>query len=105
MTTALAIASNDAALGGRKADDSRLRAMATIKPGPHGGEGKIVEADKAPVHALAEREGVARAHHVGGTYSYVLRKVIRTNVSRKSTLMTFRDGLSLRIMSCTNPSK
>lgn len=103
--------------------EHRLReAMAPLKAGPLGGEGKIVEADatfiggkeknkhvgqrnpkavgglhKAAVHALVERDGAARSHHVSTVHSYVLNPVMRKNVSRKSLLMTDSAG-SYRII-------
>jgi transposase-like protein len=96
----------------------RLRAaMAPAKPGPLGGEGKIVEADttyiggkeknkhawkrkkgniggtgKQIVHALVERDGGVRSHHIASVDGETLGPLLRTNVSRKSSLMTDTHG-------------
>lgn len=75
--------------------------------GPLGGEGKIVESDetfvggkaknvhknkpipkKHAVHALVERGGQVRAHHVPDVTAKTLREKMVTQASRKSTLNT-----------------
>lgn len=77
-----------------------------------GGEGKTVEADETfmggkdknrhankkrghwdfgyrfPVVTLVERDGMARSFHVASVTAKTLRKVLVTNISRKSALMT-----------------
>ncbi len=86
--------------------------------GPLGGPGETVEADasfiggkesnkhankrtkgpvrgrigKQVVHTLVERGGRARSHHVPDITAKTLRKVMLTNISRKSTLMTDTGG-------------
>jgi len=89
----------------------RLREAARLTDGasPLGGEGKFVEADttyvggkeknkhawkrtegnlggkgKQVVHALVERDGPARSHHVANVSGDALRPIIVKNVSRKS---------------------
>jgi transposase-like protein len=87
------------------------------KPGPLGGEGKIVEADttyiggkeknkhvgkrnpkniggagKQIVHTLVERGGRARSHHVANVSGKTLRPILFKNVDRKSSLMTDTAG-------------
>jgi hypothetical protein len=92
----------------------RIReAMKLDAPEPLGGEGKIIEADetyvggkeankhankrnkhrdvlggKQAVVTLVERDGSARSFHVANVTSKTLRRVIVTNASRKSHLMT-----------------
>jgi transposase-like protein len=74
--------------------------------GPLGGEGKTVEVDetyvggkaknrahgepapKKAVVSLIERDGRARSFHVATVTANTVRSIIRTNVSRKSTLMS-----------------
>lgn len=96
----------------------RIReAMAPLKAGPLGGEGKIVEADttyvggkeknkhknkrnakniggkgKQIVHTLVERGGHARSNHVANVSGKTLRPVVIAQVSRKSPLMTDTAG-------------
>jgi len=97
----------------------RLReAMAPSgKPGPMGGEGKIVEADttyiggkeknkhfgkrdgskiggvgKQIVHTLVERNGKARSHHIPNVNGKTLRPILFGNVDRQSALMTDTAG-------------
>jgi transposase-like protein len=97
----------------------RIReAMApTMKAGPLGGPGKIVEADttyiggkeankhrskrdskkiggmgKQIVHTLVERKGEARSHHVANISGKTLRPMIVKHASRKSNLMTDTAG-------------
>lgn len=97
----------------------RLR-EATKRPtgaGPLGGEGKTVEADetyvggkeknrhakarnfkmakdrKFPVMVLVERDGEARSFHVASVTAKTVRKVLTSQVSRKSNLMT--DGANV----------
>jgi transposase-like protein len=81
--------------------------MAPAKPGPLGGEGKIVEADetviggkaknrafrkappkKATVMTLIERDGMARSFHVANVKAKTLRPVIYQVVDRQTVLMT-----------------
>jgi transposase-like protein len=75
-------------------------------PGPLGGTGKTVEADetfigrkkdkeakrgtfhKHAVMSLVERGGKVRSFHIEGVNANALRKVLVTQVDRKSTLMT-----------------
>jgi transposase-like protein len=89
----------------------------SAKPGPMGGEGKIVEADttyigdkeknkhvgkrnakniggagKQIVHTLVERGGRARSHHVANVSGKTLRPILFKNVDRKSALMTDTAG-------------
>ncbi len=93
--------------------------MAPLKrsSGPLGGAGKIVEADttyiggkeankhlskrdskkiggmgKQIVHTLVERKGKARSHHVADISGKTLGLILRTQVSRKSDLMTDTAG-------------
>jgi transposase-like protein len=86
----------------------RIReAMREMNPGPLGGEGKTVEADEAfigtkkgtrinkrgPAHkhkvvTLVEREGSARSFHVADFGFDKMRKLLVTNIDRKSKLMT-----------------
>jgi hypothetical protein len=90
----------------------RIReAMADAKPGPLGGEGKVVEADETytgnkgrnnarrkdgaragadqwKVVSLVERGGKARSKHVDFLTANAVRNVLVTNVDRKSDLMT-----------------
>jgi transposase-like protein len=82
-------------------------AMGIAKPGPLGGENKVVEADetfvggkaknrayakkppkKAAVVSLVEREGEVRSRHVPNVTATTLRPILVTLASRKSTLMT-----------------
>jgi transposase-like protein len=77
--------------------------------GPLGGANKIVEADetfiggkaknrknhvppKEAVFALVERDGRVRSHHVPSVTAKTLRKVLVTQVDRKSYLMTDEAG-------------
>jgi hypothetical protein len=84
--------------------------------GPMGGEGKIVEAHttfvggrepnkhknkrhsiggghgKQIVHALVERDGSARSHHVPSVNGKTLRPTLFRNVDRKSSLMSDTHG-------------
>jgi transposase-like protein len=81
--------------------------MTPSKPGPIGGEGKIVESDeslfggktknrayakkepkKHTVLTLVERDGESRSFHVANVKAKTLRGKIVTTVSRKSHLMT-----------------
>jgi transposase-like protein len=96
----------------------RIREAMNIAPeGPLGGEGKVVEADETYVggkeknrHAkarnrslsvdrkqivvtLVERDGEARSFHMASVTAKTLRKVMVTQISRKSHLMT--DGSNL----------
>jgi transposase-like protein len=91
----------------------RIREAMTVEtPGPLGGEGKVVEVDetyvggkegnkhankrtagrgagvKAPVVTLVERDGKARSFHVANVTAKTIRKVVVTNASRKSHLMS-----------------
>ena len=85
----------------------RLRECAADpKPGPLGGENKVVEADeswiggkarnkafgpppkKHAVFTLVERDGEARSFHVANVSSKTLRPLIVKTASRKSYLMT-----------------
>jgi transposase-like protein len=85
----------------------RIReAMDDKTPGPIGGEGKVVEADetyvggkaknrafapppkKHAVLALIERDGEVRSRHIPDVTGKNVRKVIVTNASRKSWLMS-----------------
>jgi transposase-like protein len=85
----------------------RIReAMRVLKPGPLGGEGKIVESDetfiggkaknrafrspakKVPVLALIERGNQARSFPLENLKSGAIRAAIMKNVDRKSILMT-----------------
>lgn len=85
----------------------RLREAArNPKPGPIGGENKVVEADesyvggkarnkafgrppkKHAVFSLVEREGEVRSFHVTNVNSKTLRPLIVKHASRKSYLMT-----------------
>jgi transposase-like protein len=92
----------------------RIReAMRLDAPEPMGGHGKVIEADetyiggketnkhrnkrnqhkdhlggKQAVVTLVERDGSARSFHVANVTSKTLRRVIVTNASRKSHLMT-----------------
>jgi transposase-like protein len=90
--------------------------------GPLGGEGKIVEADttyvggkeknkhvgrrnarniggtgKAIVHALVERKGRVRTHHIANVNGKTLGPLLRAHVSHKSALMTDAAGGYLHI--------
>ncbi len=97
----------------------RIREAMNIAPeGPLGGEGKTVEADetyvggkrsnmhankrpardlhadrKLKVVTLVERNGSARSFHVANVTAKTIRKVLVTNVSRKSGLMTDGAGV------------
>jgi len=97
----------------------RIREAMNIAPeGPLGGEGKTVEADetyvggkegnkhaskrkprdlawdqKQKVVVLVERDGSARSFHVANVTAKTIRKVLVTNVSRKSDLRT--DGSNI----------
>src|SRR5205807_5575530 len=86
----------------------RIReAMVPAKPGPLGGEGKIIETDetvfggkaknrafrKAPpkkqtVMTLIERDGMTRSFHVANVKAKTLRPIMVKVIDRKSTLMT-----------------
>jgi transposase-like protein len=86
----------------------RIReAMGIAKPGPLGGENKVVEADetyvggkaknrayakkppiKQAVVSLVEREGEVRSRHVPNVTATTLRPILVTLASRKSHLMT-----------------
>jgi transposase-like protein len=94
--------------------EHRLReAMAPLKAGPLGGEGKIVEADttfiggkeknkhlgkrdpkaiggvgKQIVHSLVERGGEVRSNHIANVSGKTLRPVVMKQVHRASSLMT-----------------
>lgn len=77
-----------------------------VSGGPLGGEGKTVEVDetyvggkaknrahgepraKKAVVSLIERDGRARSFHVASVTADTVRTIIRTNVSRKSVLMS-----------------
>jgi transposase-like protein len=77
-----------------------------VSGGPLGGEGKTVEVDetyvggkaknsahgepspKKAVVSLIERDGRARSFHVASVTADTVRSIIRTNASRKSTLMS-----------------
>jgi transposase-like protein len=81
--------------------------MTPAKPGPIGGQSKVVEADetfiggkaknrayakkepkKHAVMTLVERDGKSRSFHVANEKAKTLREKIVTTVSRKSHLMT-----------------
>src|SRR3984893_1819431 len=81
--------------------------MSPAKPGPIGGESKVVESDetifggkaknrayakkepkKHTVMTLVERSGESRSFHVANVKAKTLREKIVTTVSRKSHLMT-----------------
>ncbi len=86
----------------------RIReAMNPSKPGPLGGEGKVVESDetmiggkaknrayatkepkKHTVLTLVERDGQSRSFHVANVKAKTLRQKIVTTVNRQSHLMT-----------------
>lgn len=91
--------------------------MKPTKPGPLGGEGKIVEADttyvggkeknkhankrnakniggmgKQIVHTLVERGGRARSDHIANISGKTLRPIVMKQVSRKSSFMTDTAG-------------
>ncbi|MGQ0675610.1 MAG: IS1595 family transposase [Rhodospirillales bacterium] len=85
----------------------RIReAMRVLKPGPLGGEGKIVESDetfvggksrnrafrrpakKVAVLTLIERGNQARSFQIKNVNAKTIRAAIMKNVDRKSTLMT-----------------
>ena len=86
----------------------RIReAMGIAKPGPLGGENKVVEADetyvggkaknrayakkppvKQAVVSLVERGGEVRSRHVPNVTATTLRPILVTLASRKSTLIT-----------------
>jgi transposase-like protein len=92
-------------------------APSTKQSGPLGGRGKIIEADttyiggkqankhlskrdskkiggmgKQIVHTLVERKGKARSHHIANVTGKTLAPILRTQVSRKSNLMTDTAG-------------
>lgn len=81
--------------------------MTSETSGPIGGKGKVVESDetfvggkaknvhngkptpkKYPVVALVERGGEMRVKHVANVTAKTMKKTLRTQVSRKSHLMT-----------------
>lgn len=98
--------------------EHRLReAMAPLKAGPLGGEGKIVEADttyiggkeknkhlgkrdpkkiggvgKQIVHSLVERGGEVRSNHIANISGKTLRPVVLKQVRRESAFMTDTAG-------------
>jgi len=102
--------------------EHRLReAMAPLKRGPLGGEGKTVEADttyiggreknkhvgkrrhapggvgKQIVHTLVERGGEARSDHIANVSGKTLRPVVMSQVRRESSLMTDTSGGYMRM--------
>ena len=85
----------------------RIReSMRDLKPGPLGGENKVVEADetyiggkarnrksrkvppKEAVFSLVERDGKVRSFHIPEVNANTLRPILFTRVDRKSYLMT-----------------
>lgn len=95
----------------------RIReAMTTMKPGPIGGQDRVVEADetyiggksenrayrktlpkKAAVVALVERDGEARTFHLANVTAKTLRPTIFKVASRQSYLMTDEAALYTRL--------
>jgi transposase-like protein len=86
-----------------------------VSGGPLGGDGKTVEVDetyvggkaknrahgepspKKAVVSLIERDGRARSFHVASVTANTVRSIIRTNVSRKSTLMSDEANFYTRV--------